>query len=93
MFGQPDDSISYLFSKILCEHVEEPEQVNSKEIWRDMVQTPRYQTGSGPDDKPPILSGMYLRIKKDTIPYTNKNWAIHSGLHGKRYQRKRDATS
>lgn len=52
MFGQSNDSITYLFSKLLFEPTEEP-SVIPVDIQHDMVVTPRFQIEHGPDDIPP----------------------------------------
>lgn len=65
MFGLSNDSIEYLFSKLLVEPADKPSGTPN-ELWNDMMATRRFKIEHGPDDN--IMPKVLKIIKfKETI--------------------------
>lgn len=67
MFGLSDDSITYLFSKLLNEPSIEPSGTPN-ELWNDMMATDRFHIEHGPDDNitPKVLK--IIKLKETIAP-------------------------
>lgn len=69
-----NEAIGHILQQIMEEPHIEPEPI-SKELWREMVRTPKYKVGKGPNDKPPILSNINSSGRpQDTLQPMAENW-------------------